>query len=131
MLENLNFRAFFVRIVAMTSVQNRDFSFGENLYITARLIHPPGSHTMRLYRPCPTPRDRCDINSQIYGTPLNKLRQISPKTSPVRQGNVDSCRNSHIYSEFFLNLKKSKIRQYDKGIRNGKLPGLHTGQAGV
>ena len=22
---------------------------------------------------------RCDINSQIYGTPLNKLRQISPK----------------------------------------------------
>ena len=35
MLENLNFRAFFVRIVAMTSVQNRDFSFGENLYISA------------------------------------------------------------------------------------------------
>ena len=69
MLENLNFRAFFVRIVAMTSVQNRDFSFGENLYITARLIHPPGSHTMRLYRPCPTPRDKL---SQRVSTPSSE-----------------------------------------------------------
>lgn len=46
-------------------------------------------------------------------------------------GNADSCCTGHIYSEFFLNLKKSKIRQYDKGIRNGKLPGLHTDQAAV
>jgi hypothetical protein len=51
---------------------------------------------------------RCDINSQIYGTPLNKLRQISPKTPPVRQGNADSCRTGHLYSEIFLKFEKIK-----------------------
>ena len=37
---------------------------------------------------------------------------------------------SYIF-RIFLKFEKIKIRQYDKGIRNGKLPGLHTGQAAV
>ena len=32
---------------------------------------------------------------------------------------------------FFVDLNNYKIRQYDKDIRNGKLPGLHAGQAAV
>ena len=51
-------------------------------------------------------------------------------------GNISITNECQIYDmgidgTFDFNLKKSKIRQYDKDIRNGKLPGLHTGQAAV